>query len=303
VQIATRSALLVFDRISPSECHDLALPYILPCEISVSEEFLIAILIAHHENSIPPEYQRPLYNFLTATCQTQSARAILALAILVRGFSTWITMTSCNRLYQIIIREILRQKQDDSLDQQFCARACADVNAFLDVFPELLSEMTDDRSRGLFDLYTKVAIQNTKVFGGSISLKFAMACQDFPQLSKYIMEELKRHAERFDFVAWDAGLCVIGDPNGRVIGVRDGKKMFDEKVGKWGIDLVSIGPGAKFAAATSVEAKLAWLLRLQSSQGWSMKKKVEPQLQVGDVCRGSIIAWTAQDKFSVKDAP
>jgi putative component of membrane protein insertase Oxa1/YidC/SpoIIIJ protein YidD len=301
-EIATRSAILVFDRISWSECQALGLPYIVPCETSVWEKFLIAILIAHHENSIPSDYQRTLDPFLTETCEASSACAILALAILARGFSAWIGRSSRRGLYQIIIRGILRQRQANGLDQQFCSLACADVDTFLEVFPALLAEMTDDnRFIGLFDLYTRLAIQKTKVFGGLIASNFAKACQDFPQLSKYVMEELQRHAGRFGFVAWDAGVCVIGNPDGTVIAVRDGKIMFDEKLSEWGIDLVAIGPDAMFAAAASVEAKLAWLLRLQSSQGWFRKKVVVSRQTVGDLHGGSAIAWTRQDQFSVRD--
>jgi hypothetical protein len=306
-KIATRCTIRLFGTVSFAKCQEFAVPCLVLQDwpqLARWERFLLAVIVAHFDNAIPPPYHKELYNFLTEISAETSPCAMLALAILLQGFATWLKVVGYDKqvrasLYQRIIRGILAQRAD-SLDGLFCQLACALPETFLDVFPNLISEFAADREnpedklRGLFTLYTRVVHDNQKVFGGCISLVVAKAYRTVPQFALILSEALKHHGNVFSFVAYEKDVCVIGTPDGFVHAFEKGRPLFEEQMIDGGINLVSMAPKLMVAVALSAEAGRAVCFRLlEPVKGFFAKKRNHEKWSVELPKDGSFkIVWT-----------
>jgi hypothetical protein len=285
-KIATRWVIRLLGTLSFTKCQEFGMTILAlrdGQEFTPAEQFLLAILVAHHENTVPSEYQASLFQFLIQASSETSPWAVLALAILLQGFAAWIRSLGDHSdagvdLYQRIIKGILAQRVD-FLDDLFCQIACALHETFMAVLPSLTQEFASEKDdpenklKALFALYTRVALNNQKVFGGFISLALAKAHQTIPLFSELVDEVLESHSLVFRFVAIDKDMCLIGTPDGSVHAFKSGRLFFQEHMIEGAISQVSMSPGLGSGVALSLEAgEVACFRLLQPPKGFFTKK-------------------------------
>jgi hypothetical protein len=306
-EICVGCAVRLLPKITLEKCQELVRPCITPTRRDPSDEFLLAILLAAHPNAIPREYQRHVFAFLKRMTEVKGPRAVMALAILLHGISVWLNHSlTAKDLYLIIIRGILRQKHADFLGELFCQLACVEADALLEVFPDVVAQLVaenqqlDENLKILFDLYSRVADSQRKLFGGSISARIARAFHDLPRFGVLISDVLCCHSRMFDFVACENDVVVIGNPNGSVNGYKERKLLFEERIADGNIGTVDIGPGCRYAAAVCVEEKTAFLLRVLEKAGFKWQKSRVASNRTIEPGGGKMqIIWLGDDNFDV----
>jgi hypothetical protein len=308
-EICVRSAIKLLPKVTFAKCQELGLPFVPydPTPLAVADRMLLSMFVATQPKAMPHEYQRPLFQFLTKTSETTSARGVLALAILLHGFSIW-PMVAAKDLYEKMIRGVLHQRHAEFLRQLFCQLVCVESQAFIDVLPGLVAAfVTENRNTGenltgLFDLYSAAAQKNKDIFGGLLSSDIAKAYHICPQFTELISDVLYCHAKMFDFVDFQRKAVVIGNPDGTIVAFKDGKALFHERITDHNVGLVSVGPECLFAAAVSVERRAAWLVRL-AKKGFIRKKKLVVWQKEIQVAAGRVqVVWAETNLFSVESA-
>lgn len=258
--------------ISFQKCQEYVSPYLYHTSIesiSKPEKLLLAILTSKFPNAIPSTFLNDLYKFLMEMIFDLSQVGILSLCILIEGIHTWRNYAVQEKqLYISIIIGVIKQEKNEFLENKLSAIICSDLNLFLSIIPNMVDMILQDEKNKneklsqIFDLYTEVARNNSKLVGGMVSYELAKLLTPYSMISDIITFYLKKHSTLFEFVEQKSDIIAIGTPNGTVHVFQNNKLLFSESIFEGPIVYISISPTNNYMSAISIEDSMCKILKL-----------------------------------------